>query len=71
MGAVGIVVIWGKSGSEKVEKLGFGLKSKEKKNFFSLECKTLRLWVLALKWGQLGIFLPKPGKISKICPKKA
>ena len=31
VGAVGIVVIWGKSGSEKVEKLGFGLESQ--KNF--------------------------------------
>ena len=30
VGAVGIV-IWGKSGSEKVEKLGFGLESQ--KNF--------------------------------------
>ena len=41
------------------------------KKFFSLECKTLRLWVLALNWGQLGIFLPKPEKNSKICLKKA
>ena len=31
VGAVGIVVVWGKSGSEKVEKLGFWVKSK--KNF--------------------------------------
>ena len=29
VGAVGIV-IWGKSGSEKVEKLGFGLESQKK-----------------------------------------
>ena len=31
VGAVGIVVVWGKSGSEKVEKLGFWVKSQ--KNF--------------------------------------
>ena len=52
------------------EKVGF-LGKKSKRNFLSLECKTLRLWVLALKWGQLGTFLPKPGKISKICLIKA
>ena len=29
VGAVGIVVVWGKSGSEKVEKLGFWVKSQK------------------------------------------
>jgi hypothetical protein len=56
-------------GIKEGKKVGI-LGEKSKKNF-SLECKTLRLWVLALKWGQLGTFVPKPEKISKICLKKA
>jgi hypothetical protein len=36
VGAVGIVVIWGKSGSEKVEKLGFWGKKSKKFSPFSV-----------------------------------
>ena len=62
-------LIWGKTGLSKPESGPFW--AKKSKKFSPLECKTLRLWVLALKWGQLGTFLPKPGKISNICLKKA